>query len=225
LARYGQGFNSLQLASPAASRGSRKNTRPHGKPLRSMTVLFTARLRLEPFGEHHLDGLHAMNARPEVMRYISGRPETREQTAESIARVQRCWAAWGTSWWAFIELQSGRVAGAGAVQHLRREAAPAADLELLQSNPLEIGWRLHPDFWRQGLASEGAARMAAFAFHDLAAMELLAVRHPDNAASAHVMDRLGMRFRALEPWYGKTLATHVLTRAEWQNLQLQRDDA
>lgn len=180
-----------------------------------MTVLFTARLRFEPLSERHLDGLHAMNSRPEVMRFITGEPETREQTAETIARVQRCWAAWGTSWWAWIEPQSGRLAGAGAVQYLRREATPPTDLELLRSNPLELGWRLHPDFWRQGLASEAAQRMVAFAFTDLAAAELLAVRHPDNLASARVMDRLGMRFRALEPWYGKTLATHSLGKAEW----------
>lgn len=184
-----------------------------------MTVLFTARLRLEPFSECHLDGLHAMNSRPEVMRYITGEPETREQTAEMIARVQRCWAAWGTSWWALIELQSGRVAGAGAVQHLRREAAPPTDLERLRSNPLELGWRLHPDFWRRGLASEAAERMTAFAFDDLSAAELLAVRHPDNVASGRVMDRLGMRFRGLEPWYGRSLATHSLTKPEWQSQQ------
>jgi RimJ/RimL family protein N-acetyltransferase len=190
-----------------------------------MIVLFTPRLRLEPFDEQHLDGLHAMNSRPEVMQYISGQAETREQTAASIARVQRCWAAWGTSWWALIELQSGRVAGAGAIQYLRREADPPADLQLLQTNPLEIGWRLHPDFWRQGLASEAAARMAAFAFQNLAAAELLAVRHPDNVASGRVMDGLGMQFRGLEPWYGRTLATHVLSRAAWQGPQPQRGEA
>jgi ribosomal-protein-alanine N-acetyltransferase len=184
-----------------------------------MTVLFTERLRLEPFNELHLEGLHAMNSRPEVMRYISGQPETREQTAASIARVQRCWAAWGTSWWALIEAQSGRIVGAGSVQHLRREAEPVADLELLRANPLEIGWRLHPDFWHQGFASEAAVRMAAFAFEDLAVAELLAVRHPDNAASARVMDRLGMRLRGLEPWYGRTLATHVIDLAAWQSRQ------
>jgi RimJ/RimL family protein N-acetyltransferase len=190
-----------------------------------MTVLRTARLRLEPFAEHRLDGLHAMNARPEVMRYIGGQPETREQTAAAIQRVQRCWAAWGTSWWALIELQSGRVAGAGCVQHLRREADPPADLDMLRSNPLEIGWRLHPDFWRQGLAGEAAARMASFAFEDLATTELLAVRHPDNAASARVMDRLGMRFRGQGRWYGKSLATHVLGRAEWQGNQREQGEA
>jgi ribosomal-protein-alanine N-acetyltransferase len=190
-----------------------------------MTVLFTSRLRFEPLNEGHLDGLHAMNSRPEVMRYISGEPETREQTAAMIARVQRCWAAWGTSWWALVELQSGRIAGAGAVQYLRREATPPTDLQLLRSNPLELGWRLHPDFWRQGLASEAAQRMAAFAFENLAATELLAVRHPANIASARVMDRLGMRFRALEPWYGESLATHSLTKGEWQSRQAPHGEA
>ncbi len=182
-----------------------------------MTVLHTLRLRLEPFAEVHLDGLHDMNSRPEVMRYISGKPETREQTVEAIARVRRCWAAWGTSWWAFIHLGSGRVAGAGCIQHLRREAVLPADLEPLRANPLEIGWRLHPDFWRQGLATEAAVRMAAFAFEDLAGEELLAVRDPDNVESSRVMDRLGMRYRGLEPWYGTTLATHVISRQDWMS--------
>jgi RimJ/RimL family protein N-acetyltransferase len=181
-----------------------------------LTILQTTRLRLEPFGDQHFDGLHEMNRRPEVMRYISGQPETREQTAAAIARVQRSWAAWGTSWWAFIELNGGRVAGAGCIQYLRREAAIPTDLERLRSNPLEVGWRLHPDFWHLGLATEAAARMAAFAFENLEAAELLAVRDPDNLDSSRVMDRLGMRYRGLETWYGTTLATHVLSLEDWQ---------
>lgn len=190
-----------------------------------MTILRTTRLRLEPFAEHHLDGLHDMNGRPEVMRYISGRPETRDQTAAAIARVQRCWAVLGTSWWAFIDLDGGRVAGAGCIQYLRREANPPGDLESLRSNPLEIGWRLHPDFWRQGLASEAAHRMAAFAFESLAAKDLFAVRQPENVSSGRVMDRLGMRYRGLESWYGAELATHVLSRAEWLHARAPLNEA
>lgn len=179
-----------------------------------MVTLHTTRMRLEPFAERHLDGLHAMNRLPEVMRYISGKPESREQTEEAIARVQRAWSVLGTSWWAFIETRSGRVAGAGCIQYARREADPPSDLEALRNNPLEIGWRLHPDYWRQGLATEAARCMAAFAFDTLAAAELIAVRDPENASSARVMDRLGMRYRGLERWYGTDLATHVLSRAQ-----------
>lgn len=181
-----------------------------------MTTLNTKRLRLEPFAEVHLEGLHEMNRQPEVMRFITGQPETREQTVAAIARVQRCWAAWGTGWWAFVEPTSGRVVGAGCIQHARREAVMPADLLSLRSNPLEIGWRLHPEFWHKGLASEAAAAMTAFAFETLAAPEIIAVRHPDNIASKRVMDRLGMRYRGVETWYAESLATHALSRNEWK---------
>lgn len=180
-----------------------------------MTILHTSRLRLEPFAEEHLEGLHEMNRRPEVMQYITGQPETREQTAAAIARVQRSWAVLGTSWWAFIELASGGVVGAGCIQYARRDATLPADLESLRSNPLEIGWRLHPDFWHLGLASEAAAGMTAFAFGTLNAPGIIAVRHPDNLASGRVMDRLGMHYRGLETWYGERLATHELSRNDW----------
>src|SRR6218665_282462 len=41
------------------------------KENRPMTVLTTARLRLEPCEDRHLAGLHAMNSDPAVMRYIT----------------------------------------------------------------------------------------------------------------------------------------------------------
>jgi RimJ/RimL family protein N-acetyltransferase len=180
-----------------------------------LAILNTTRMRLEPITLQHLDGLCSMNGSIEVMRHISGHPETREETEAGIARIQRCWAAWGTSWWAFIELASSRVVGAGCIQYARREAERPADLASVRSNPLEIGWRLHPDFWGQGLASEAAACMAAFAFDSLGASELIAVRHPDNVASARVMDRLGMQYRGLETWYGEIGPTYVLSREDW----------
>jgi RimJ/RimL family protein N-acetyltransferase len=101
------------------------------------------------------------------------------------------------------------------VQHLRREAEPPDDLEPLRANPLELGWRLHPDYWGRGLATEGAIHMARHAFDGLDADALYAVRHPDNATSGQVMERLGMRYVGLEAWYGRPLATHRLMRSEW----------
>lgn len=173
-----------------------------------MTILTTARLRLEPFDEVHLDGLHAMNREPEVMRYINGgTPETREQTAAAIARVRARWAEWGYSWWAFIDQASGAVAGAGCIQHLGGERA----------NPHEIGWRLHPAHWGKGLAIEAAQRMAAFAFDDVQVPLLVAIRNPANAASGRVMARLGMTERpTLERWHDTDCAVHEVTAATWQ---------
>ena len=137
-----------------------------------MTVLTTARLRLEPYTDAHLAGLNAMNSDPEVMRFLS-EPETIEQTREVIARVKARWAELGYSWWAFIERDTGELVGAGAVQNLRREMTPVPDLEA----PLELGWRLRRDRWGRGYASEAGFAMGDFAFERLKPDEQIGRAH------------------------------------------------
>ena len=172
-----------------------------------MTVLTTLRLNLVPFTDDHLDGLSALNSDPEVMRYISGRPETRDETVVIIERVKRRWIEFGYSWWSFIEKESGEIVGAGALQNLRRGVTASPD----PSCPLEIGWRLRRDHWRRGLATEAARAIAGFAFDTVHASELYAVCDPENIASANVMKRLGMQYAGLQTWYGKNLVTYQTT--------------
>jgi RimJ/RimL family protein N-acetyltransferase len=175
-----------------------------------MTLLTTERLRLAPFDDAHVDGLNAINSDPQVMRYL-GSPESRKETLEVIQRVKRRWIEYGFSWWSFIERASDQIVGAGCIQHLRRSGEspdPAC--------PLEVGWRLRRDRWHQGLATEAAVAMADFAFQTLRADVLYAVCRAENTASASVMKRLGMRYRGIEIWYDKGLATWETTSSEWQ---------
>lgn len=176
-----------------------------------MTLLTTARLRLEPYDASHADGLHAMNADPQVMRFITGQPETRDETIAAIERVQARWRAFGYSWWSFIERDSGEIVGAGCIQNLRRADVPQPD----PGCPLEIGWRLRRDRWHRGLATEAAVAMAGFAFGPLAAPELYAVCDPANDASAAVMRRLGMQDLGLDTWYGRRLQTYRIDADRW----------
>jgi RimJ/RimL family protein N-acetyltransferase len=171
-----------------------------------MTILTTERLRLEPFADEHLAALNALGSDIEVMRYIGGRTETLEDTRAVIERVKARWAEWGYSWWAFFEHGSGELVGAGCIQHLGRDKA----------NPLEIGWRLRKDRWHRGLASEAAETMAGFAFDTLDTPLLTSVCHVDNAASAKVMQRRGMRRRGVERWYDLDALAYEMTQAEWR---------
>ncbi|MGZ5201798.1 MAG: GNAT family N-acetyltransferase [Telluria sp.] len=168
-------------------------------------VLETTRLRLAPITDEHLDGLHAMNSDLDVMRYLSGKPETREETQALIKRVKARWAEWGFSWFSLFDKASGELIGAAGVQYLGMDPA----------NPHEIGWRLRKDRWGQGLASEAARRLATFAFDDLDAPLLCSVCHPENTGSARVMERLGMRYIGEETWYGMTTSRYDITRGEW----------
>lgn len=180
-----------------------------------MTILLTPRLRLEPMADAHLGGLFEMNRDPEVMRYITGKPDTREDTRLMIDRVKARWAEWGYSWWTFIERDSGLIVGAGCVQHIGRDRA----------NPHELGWRLRRDRWDRGYASEAARRMTAFAIDELRAPQLVAFCDPDNAGSAHVMTKLGMRFRAIEHWYDFDGALYGMTAEEWRASPASRQAA
>jgi RimJ/RimL family protein N-acetyltransferase len=177
-----------------------------------MPCLHTNRLMLEPYTDRHVDGLHALNADPAVMRFIGGAPQSRDETVAVVQRARQRWADCGYGWWSFIERATGELVGAGCVQNLRRDAALVPD----RSCPLEIGWRLRPDRWRQGLASEAAQAMADFAFGSLKADELYAVCVPANTASSKVMERLGMQYDGLQTWYGKLLATYKTTAQQWQ---------
>jgi RimJ/RimL family protein N-acetyltransferase len=172
-------------------------------------ILETERLRLEPWAPAHLDGLGVLNADPRVMRYIGGVPQTRAEVAAGIERQRGLWAANGFGWWSFLDRVTGDVLGAGCIQHLAHGAG----------NPLEIGWRLRPDRWGQGLASEAARAMAGFAFDRLDSPILIAVAVPENTASRRVMERLGMRYRGIEHWYELDLATYEINAAEWRARQ------
>ena len=175
-------------------------------PAKKMTVLTTDRLRLEPFAPVHFEAIHALNADPGVMRYITGRPETREETRQMFERVQARWKEWGYSWWAFVERSTGEVVGCGPIQHIERDAR----------NPVEVGWRIRADRRRQGLALEAATAMARFAFEQVGVPELIAVCQQENTASEAVMRRLGMRLRGIEHWYEREVTTYAMSAQQWR---------
>ncbi|MER8950132.1 GNAT family N-acetyltransferase [Mesorhizobium sp. M0809] len=57
---------------------------------------------------------------------------------------------------------------------------------------VEISWRLHPDNWGHGYATEAAAAALDFGFKDLNLNQIVANAAVDNVASRRVMERIGM---------------------------------
>ena len=80
---------------------------------------------------------------------------------------------------------------------------------------LELGFHLRPERWGQGLATEAARAAIDFAFAALGAAELFAGHHPDNAASARTLGKLGFRHTHDEiyPPTGRLHPSYLLTPA------------
>lgn len=57
----------------------------------------------------------------------------------------------------------------------------------------EIGWRLLPQYWGKGYATEGAKKMIEFGFKGLNLMEIFAFTYVNNINSFKVMERAGMK--------------------------------
>ena len=57
---------------------------------------------------------------------------------------------------------------------------------------VEIGWRLAPQFWGQGYATEAARAALQVGFDQFGIQEIIAETAEPNTPSRHVMERLGM---------------------------------
>jgi ribosomal-protein-alanine N-acetyltransferase len=66
-------------------------------------------------------------------------------------------------------------------------------IQLNRSQSAEVGWGVHPDLWRRGLATEIAEALVAIAFERLGCSRVWAKSFAENEASIRVMEKVGMR--------------------------------
>lgn len=57
---------------------------------------------------------------------------------------------------------------------------------------VEIGWRLHKDYWGNGFATEAATKVLSFAFQTLMVNDVVSFTTVSNTRSCRVMTRLGL---------------------------------
>jgi RimJ/RimL family protein N-acetyltransferase len=182
-----------------------------------MSELATPRLALRQWRDADLAPFAALNADPEVMRYMPRCLERSESDALA-GRYRERIAERGWDLWALERRDDGTFVGALGLT-VATFPAPFAPC-------LEIAWRLAKGQWGQGLATEAAAAVLRFGFQTLALEEVLAFTVPANRRSRAVMQRLGMRhdlaadFEHPRLAHGHPLRPHVLyrlRRADWES--------
>jgi len=184
-------------------------------PSDAIPVLETPRLRLRAFRDEDRAPFAAMNADPDVTRYLS-KALTRDESDAFVDRILTRWRERGYGLWAVERRSDGAFLGFAGLswQDFESPATPA----------IEIGWRLRRDAWGHGYATEAAAAAARFAFEVLGLDELVSFTARANAASRRVMDRIGMvrdptaDFELPHVPAGHPVRPHVvyrLTRTSW----------
>lgn len=173
----------------------------------------SARLDLTPVRPSHLDSLAAVFAKEEVWRFPFGRGLTHEETAQFVESQVEHWDTVGFGLW--VATVHGADTPIGFVGLSVPEFLP----EVLPA--VEVGWRLDPDAWGHGYATEAAHVAVACAFGSLKLDQVISLPQIDNPPSVKVAERIGMRLErvATAPATVRRgpveVAVMVITDQEW----------
>ncbi len=163
-------------------------------------TLKTSRLVLRPLGLGDLEDYTAFWQDAEVVRYISARPFTREESWKRLLLITGHWRLLGFGFFAIEERSSGRFIGEAGFQEMRRELRPSIE------GTLETGWGILPAYQGRGYATEAIEAALAWAEVALPAPRYSCIIHPDNRASL----RLAARLRFVEQTPADYLGKPVL---------------
>jgi len=159
----------------------------------------TARLTLRDFEFSDFDGVHPYASDPEVTRFMFYGPRTEAETRaylDHMLRTQRetPWTTWEL---AAVLTADGRLVG-------------ACDLTLTLEHPHEadLGFIFARDAWGRGYATEAARALVRAGFEELGATRIFATCDIANRASAHVLEKAGLRREA-------TLDRHKHAKDRW----------
>jgi RimJ/RimL family protein N-acetyltransferase len=167
----------------------------------------TERLLLRPWRPADRAPFAAMNADPEVMRYVGrGEPLTRAQSDELVDAIDAHWEQHGFGLWCAAprEDPDACIGFVGlAIPSFLPAVLPA----------VEVGWRLAQAAWGRGLATEGARAALDHAFGPLGLQSVISVIDPENHRSVRVAEKLGMRREAshLHPVTGRKLQAYAIS--------------
>jgi RimJ/RimL family protein N-acetyltransferase len=177
------------------------------------TPIATERLVLRPFEAGDLDGYLARRNDPDVARFQDWElPYTEARAREAIDSAMELGMPTDGEWWmAAVSLaETGEVVGDVGCE--MTWAGRSAD----------IGYTFASEHWGKGYAVEAAGALVEYLFVELGVTRVSGMLHPDNPASAMVLERLGMLFEGHSRssfWVGDECSDdwlYGMTRSDWE---------
>jgi Acetyltransferases, including N-acetylases of ribosomal proteins len=166
--------------------------------------LQTPRLILRSFREEDVDAMAQLFANPDFMRFSLGVFTERKQTAAFIEKVIGWDRAGIPSQFAVVPKAEDAVIGYCGFYH-----HPELPGEV------EIGYRLHPDYWNRGLITEAARAVRDHAFADLKLPRVISLIHAENIPSRRVAEKNGMKVEREIMFRGFPTLVYAISREEW----------
>lgn len=147
--------------------------------------LHTPRLLLRPHRADDLDDYAAMWGDLRVVRYIGGRPSSRQESWARLLRQAGHWHLLGFGYWVLATRDTGKLVGEAGFANFERDIDPP-----LGDAP-EAGWVLASWAHGRGYATEAMRAILAWGDDRFRGRRAVAIIDPANTASLHVADKCG----------------------------------
>lgn len=184
--------------------------------------LNTPRLLIRPFEPDDVDAFWTRRNDPEVAKYQNWTlPYPRERAEKVVEEVMAIDGPTNDGWWmgTMVLADGGEIIGDVAINLT------------WDSRCSEIGYSLARAHWGKGYAVEAGEAMVKYLFETVGVTRIAGTLHPDNPASAMVLERLGFLFEGhtrLSYWVGDDNSDdwiYGLTRADWEAWRNRPTDA
>ena len=167
----------------------------------------TPRLLLRPLLETDAPGMYALDADPEVHRFLGGNTvQSVEASAAIIRMVQQQYVDFGIGRWAVIDRATQDFIGWSGLKYELNSRSG--------ERYYDLGYRLRQAYWGRGIASETAAIWVKYGFETLQVPEICAAAHVDNAGSNRVLRKLGFECAETFDYDGEPHNWYRLQRPE-----------
>lgn len=136
---------------------------------------------------------------PEVVKFISGKPSTREESWARLLRYIGHWQALGFGYWVIEEKGSGAYLGEAGLADYKRNMTP--DIE----GKAEAGWVLSTNAQGKGYGIEAVLRILQWADEYLPKQTTVCIITPEHHASMKLATAAGFRRVQTSQYHGQEI--------------------
>lgn len=187
---------------------------PHAAPhqsgpfMNTIPALQTERLVLRGFQLDDFAAMADMWTRPEIVRFIGGRPLSREQAWIRLLRHIGMWSFMGFGFWAITTRETGQLIGEAGFHDMKRDLTPSIE------GTMEAGWGLTPEAQGQGYASEALKAALAWADVNHAEKAMTCIIDAENAPSIRLARKHGFEEYARATYHDAQIVIHDRKRPQ-----------
>jgi len=151
--------------------------------------LETNRMILREFMINDLEDFHTLETNEEVLKYLTNYPKrTLEDSKDLLTMVMAQYRNFKTGRLAMIDKSTHGFIGWCGIKFNNHKRHT-------YENFYDLGYRIHPNFWGNGLATEASAACLNYGLNELEILKINAIVNAQNTQSLKVISKVGFNYK------------------------------